>query len=359
MESSSNHTSFFKDLFVLELASVLAGPSAGLFFAECGAHVLKVEAPGIGDLTRTWKTPGETGTISAYYASVNHGKESVQLDLREDEKRKDLQELLAKADVVLLNYRQDVAERFRLSPKQLREDFPRLVIGQVDGWMNPEDQRPAFDIVLQAESGYLLMTGSERDIARLPVAFIDLLAGHQLKEGLLMALMHRMQTGEGSIVRVSLQESAIGALINQASNFLMLGKEAKRMGTLHPNIAPYGEVFTGSDQRMFVLAVGQAKQFAQLCDVISHPALSRDERFSSNEKRLENREKLFQILAAHFRLKPCDYWMQAFKEAGVPAGALRSLSEVFKNEGSDLLQHEIRENTTARSVRSVNFTWKA
>ncbi len=196
MEKSLHHQ-FFNDLVVVELASVLAGPSVGLFFVECGARVIKIEHPESGDVTRSWKVEGETNTVSAYYASVNAGKEVLRLDLSKHDSKAQLADLLQIADVVLMNFRQESAKKLGLSIEELQSEYPSLIIGQIDAF-NTDSNRAAYDIVLQAEAGYLSMCGSKNSPARLPVAFIDILAGHQLKEGVLVALIKRMKTGNGS-----------------------------------------------------------------------------------------------------------------------------------------------------------------
>ena len=296
-DSSFDVNTYFKDLLVIELASVLAGPSAGLFFAECGARVIKIEnAKSKGDVTRSWLNSNENSVnISAYFASVNQGKELMLLNLDDEADLIALEHLLQKADVVISNFKSSSAKRWNLEAKQLRKRFPKLIIGQIDAFAEG-DPRVAYDIVLQAEAGYLSMNGSPDFPARLPVALIDILAGHQLKEGLLLALMNRFKTETGAIVRVNLFETAIGALANQASNYLMSGLIPQAQGTLHPNIAPYGEWFLSADNKPLVLAIGSDVQFNKLLECLSLIELIGDLRFVSNEARLKNRTALAEIL---------------------------------------------------------------
>ena len=251
------------DLLVIETAAVLAGPAVGMHFAELGARVIKIENKRSGgDVTRKWKLPQEdpASPVSAYFSSVNWGKEHLFLDLKDPADRARFDALMAQADVLITNHLDSDAEKLGLARSRLRAINPRLVHGHIKGFAD-QPQRPAFDVVLQAETGYISMTGTDGDhLAKLPIALIDTLAAHQLKEGILLALWKREKTGKGMYVEVSLEEAALAGLINQASNRLMTGAVARPLGTLHPNIAPYGETFLCSDGNRIILAVGSDGQ---------------------------------------------------------------------------------------------------
>lgn len=356
IDSSLSHNTFFKDLLVIELASVLAGPSAGLFFVECGARVIKIEnAQSNGDVSRNWLNSKETGEqISAYYASVNQGKELKMFDLEIASDLNELEELLKQADIVISNFKTSSAKRWNLEVGQLHKRFPSLIIGQLDAFAEG-DNRVAYDIVLQAETGYLSMTGFMDNPARLPVPMIDLLAGHQLKEGLLMALMNRYKTGNGSIVRVNLFETAIGALANQASNYLMSNLVPKAQGTLHPNIAPYGDWFLCADNKPLVLAIGSDVQFNKLLVCLDLSNLIDDERFCTNQNRLKNRTELAGILNAAIKKQDRAVWLKHFEQKQIPCGALLEIEEVFQGKAAQYIQESIIENTPTRAVKTVNF----
>ena len=355
-QSSSLQNNFFKDLLVIELASVLAGPSAGLFFVECGARVIKIEnAKSNGDVTRNWLNSKETpGQVSAYFASVNQGKELKMLDLELASDLKQLEELFKQADIVISNFKTSSAKRWNIEVRQLHDRFPKLIIGQLDAFVE-DDSRVAYDIVLQAETGYLSMTGFPDNPARLPVPMIDILAGHQLKEGLLMALMNRSKTGNGAIVRVNLFETAIGALANQASNYLMSGVIPKAQGTLHPNIAPYGDCFVCADDKALVLAIGSDVQFNKLLDCLNLQDLIDDKRFFSNHDRLKNRNELAGILNSAIKKQERSFWLKLFEQNQLPCGAILNLEEVFQGKASQYIQESIIENTPTRTVKTVNF----
>jgi crotonobetainyl-CoA:carnitine CoA-transferase CaiB-like acyl-CoA transferase len=320
------------DLLVLETAAVLAGPSVGMHFAELGARVIKLENKRSGgDVTRKWKLPIEdpAAPLSAYFSSVNWGKEHRLLDLKDPMDRATFDELLVKADVLVTNHLAGDGPKLGLTRERLHTLNPRLVHGHIKGFADQGD-RPAYDVVLQAETGYISMTGTDNDhLAKLPIALIDVLAAHQLKEGILLALWQREKYGKGAYVEVSLEEAALAGLINQASNNLMTGAVATPMGTLHPNIAPYGELFTSSDGGRIILAVGSNAQFQGLCKVLETPELATDVRFATNSERVRNRKALAHELSGPIGGSPRDVLLSELEQAGVPAGAVLRMDEVL------------------------------
>lgn len=317
---------------VIETASVLAGPAVGMFFSELGARVIKLEnAKTGGDVTRKWKLPKEdpSSSVSAYFSSVNSGKEHRLVDLASTDGRAILDELVAKADVVITNNLAGDAEKLGLRPERLRALNPTIIHGHVRGYAD-DPSRPAYDVVLQAETGYISMTGSDPEhLAKLPIAMIDILAAHQLKEGLLLALLHRARTGKGAYVEVSLEEAALAGLINQASNWLMAKHVAQPIGTLHPNIAPYGELFTCADGSRIVLAVGSNVQFKALCSVLDLSDLVHDQHFSSNAKRVTNRNVLAQLLTPAIARQDRMALLGQLTNAQVPAGGVNTVDQAL------------------------------
>jgi crotonobetainyl-CoA:carnitine CoA-transferase CaiB-like acyl-CoA transferase len=334
MNTTSEQSLPLRGIKVIETASVLAGPAVGMFFAELGAHVIKLEnAKAGGDVTRKWKLPNEDpkSSISAYFSSVNYGKEHRYVDLGSAEGRVMLDELVAQTDVIITNHLAGDAEKLGLQRERLRSLNPTIIHGHVRGYAE-DPSRPAYDVVLQAEIGYIGMTGTNADqLAKLPVAMIDILAAHQLKEGLLLALLQRERTGKGAYVEVSLEEAAFTGLINQASNWLMAKQVAKPIGTLHPNIAPYGELFTCADGNRLVLAVGSNEQFKALCGVLDLSDLVHDQHFSSNAKRVSNRNVLAQLLAPAIGGSDREMLLDKFANAQVPAGAVNTLDQALSS----------------------------
>ena len=322
----------FENLVVLELASVLAGPSVGMFFAELGATVIKVENPvTAGDITRSWKIEGENPIldISAYFSAVNWGKRSIALNLDTVEDKKTVFQLIKRAGIVLVSFKPGDAEKFGMDYDSIERLNPGIIYGEITGY-GQNDTRTAFDAVLQAETGFMFMNGTvESGPVKMPVALIDILAGHQLKEGLLLALLKKEKTGKGSRVSVSLFDSAIASLANQAANWLVAGAVPKRMGSSHPNIAPYGDYFTTNDGKFLLLAVGNDRQFLDLCIVLSIPELSVSKDFLTNSLRVHNREKLKNILADAIQKIDIDNLLEKLHSKKVPSAEILNLEQVF------------------------------
>ncbi|MCB9080872.1 MAG: CoA transferase [Lewinellaceae bacterium] len=355
----------FAGITIIELASVLAGPAVGMFFAELGARVIKIENRKTGgDVTRRWKLPTEDpqGEFSAYYASVNYGKEVLLVDLADPEDRAWLDSLLMTADVVLSNFRPAAAQRLGLDFASLHQRFPRLIQGEITGFGDDDPDRPAFDMVLQAEAGFLYMCGEPgRNPVKMPVALIDLMAAHQLKEGLLLALWEREKTGLGSRVHCSLLAAALASLANQATNWLMGATIPQPMGSCHPNIAPYGDIYRCADGKSLVLAIGTEAHFRCLCQVLELEKLILDTRFTRNAERVRYRDALNALLAPAIVAWERDVLMTRLNDVGVPAGAVRNMAEVLSLPGAErsLLIYTLPDGTPARCLRTVAFDWES
>ena len=321
------------DLKVLELSSVLAGPAVGMFFSELGAEVTKVENKKAGgDITRKWKLPEESNpTSSAYYHSVNWAKKVVFLDYKLEEDMKVVLDLIESSDIVITNFKKGDDEKFGLSYEKVKEINPSILYASINGY-GRSSNRSAFDVVLQAETGYISMTGSNKgELAKMPVAFIDLLAAHQLKEGLLTAIIENIKPAH---ISVSLYDTAIASLANQASNYLNVGHIPKPLGTAHPNIAPYGDIFKTADGRKIVLAVGNDKQFNQLIEVLD---LEPQKTFESNSKRVNYRSELILFLEPAISSRNSIDLLREFQERGIPCGGVYDLKEVFEQERANSL----------------------
>ncbi|GJM31343.1 MAG: CoA transferase [Saprospiraceae bacterium] len=352
--------SFFSDLKVMELASVLAGPAVGQFFAELGAEVIKVENKTTnGDITRRWKLPGEPpkATESAYYCSVNWGKKVHLLDLSQESDREQVYKWIRETDIVISNFKLSSAQRMGLDYESLYTKNPRLIYAQLTAFGETES-RTAFDVVLQAEAGFLYMSGEAgRPPVKMPVALIDLLAAHQLKEGILLALMQRMKTGKGSYVSTSLLASALSSLANQATNWLMGAHIPQPMGSQHPNIAPYGDIFYTLDQKPIVLAAGTEKQFVELCKCLKINNLIDDARFKRNVDRVKNRQALIDLLSQAIQQETRDELMEKLHQNSVPAGSIRNMQEVFEMPmaKSMILREQLDDGRTSQCVKTVAF----
>lgn len=317
---------------VIELASVLAGPSVGQFFAELGAEVIKIESPkNGGDVTRTWKLAGEqTDDRSAYFCAVNWGKKSLALNLSKPEAKEVLKRLIVSSDIVIASYKPGDAEKLGVDYPILVSQNSRLIYGQVTGYGSEED-RVGYDAVIQAESGFMSLNGEAGGPPlKMPVAIMDILAAHHLKEALLLALLKRERTGEGSFVEVSLIQAAISSLANQATNWLVGGKLPERQGSAHPNIAPYGDVFDTADKKKLLLAIGNDRQFCDLCHVLELHELAGDEEFKSNHNRVQNRSKLLRLLQQRISQLKADDLLSHIHNKKIPAGVIQNVKEVFE-----------------------------
>jgi crotonobetainyl-CoA:carnitine CoA-transferase CaiB-like acyl-CoA transferase len=323
----------FKDLKVIELAGVLAGPSVGFFFAELGAKVIKIENPKTkGDVTRSWKLKSEDpqDDTSSYFWSVNALKEIIFLDLSVEKDLGRFYELIKDCDIVITNYKYGDDEKLKVDYKTLSAIHPRLIYASVNGF-GSDSPRTAYDLILQAESGFMHMNGEPGSKpVKMPVALIDLLAAHQLKEAILIALLKRHENSKGSHVSVSLFQSAVASLANQATNWLIGGLVAQPMGSLHPNIAPYGEIFETKDKQLVTFAIGSNKQFAALCELIRYPALCKDKSFATNQLRVKNRSQLYSIIYDYIRKFSFKELFDLCIEKEIPLGKIRNMKEVFE-----------------------------
>ena len=321
----------FAGLRVLELATVLAGPQVGQFFAELGAEVLKVEAPA-GDVTRTWRTPGDdpSSSVSAYFAASNWGKTSLVLDLTEPDAEAKLHQLVTQADVLVASFKPGAAEQLGAGPTPLRALNPRLIYAHLTGY-GPASTRVGYDAVLQAETGFMHLNAASLNDPpqKMPVAFIDLLAAHQLKEGILTALYQREKTGQGALIEVSLHDSALASLANQGATWLTTGHDPVPLGSGHPGIVPYGTVYRAADGQRLVLAVGTDAQFQQLCLVLQRPHWARELRFATNPARVRHRQALEELLLVRIAELNGAALLHELARLGVPAGAVRSVGEAL------------------------------
>lgn len=350
---------FFKGLNVIELAGVLAGPSAGVFFAELGANVIKIENPKTGgDVTRTWKLPTENKqqSNSAYYCSVNAGKKILFLDITEKRALGHLYSLVKKADIIITNYKAGDDKKLKVDYTTLKKINPKLIYASVTGF-GSKSKRTAYDLILQAESGFMFMNGEKGAVPlKMPVALIDVIAGHHLKEAILLALLKKELTKKGSHISVSLFDSALASLVNQATNWLVGKTIPQAQGSLHPNIAPYGELFQTKDKQLVTFAIGSDRQFQKLCELSGVPSLGKQENFSSNQSRVKHRGKLYALLKEPIKKIIFKDLYEKCLAAEVPIGKIRNLKEVFElPEAKQMLMKGQVEGKQKKIVKSVAF----
>ncbi|WP_230533910.1 CaiB/BaiF CoA transferase family protein [Microvirga roseola] len=315
---------------VLDLSRVLAGPWCTQTLADLGADVWKIEEPARGDDTRSWMPP-EIGGESTYFMCCNRSKMSVALDLKTPEGQEVVRRLAAKADIVVENFRKGALERFGLGYEQLVAINPRLIYCSISGYgrTGSRAEEAGYDFAIQAESGLMAITG-EPDGAAMKhgIAITDVVTGMNATQAILAALLARGKTGRGQLIDISLFESAVALLANVGTGYLATGNEPKRFGNAHATVVPY-QIFDTADG-VLALAVGNDQQFRNLCiKVLERPGLWDDERYRKNRDRVFNRSTLIPALAEVFRTRRTAEWIGALKRAGVPAGQVRNVSQVF------------------------------
>jgi crotonobetainyl-CoA:carnitine CoA-transferase CaiB-like acyl-CoA transferase len=349
-----------KGIKVLELANVLAGPGVGMFLSELGATVIKVEnVQSCGDVTRQWKLPSEDPEtdISGYFSCVNWGKKSLAIDITHDEGLNIIYELVKQCDIILSSYKPGDAEKLRVSFPILKELNEKIIYAHVTGY-GMDNPRAGYDAIIQAESGFTYMNGEPAgNPTKMPVALMDILAAHQLKEAILLALLSRERYGGGQYIEASLMKSGVASLANQATNWLVGKSIPQRMGSDHPNIVPYGTIFRTSDNKEIVLAVGTDKQFKELCQVLKEPELADDKRYCKNFNRVVNSTELkkkLQILIGSFKR---DEILDILKGQRVPAGGVFNMEEVFSTpEAMEMIIEGETGGGSIKGVSTVAFT---
>jgi crotonobetainyl-CoA:carnitine CoA-transferase CaiB-like acyl-CoA transferase len=317
------------DVVVLDFTRVLAGPLATMLLADYGATVIKVERPGTGDDTRSWGPPHDAAGDATYFLSVNRNKHSVTLDLTDTDGLDVARRLAARADVVVENFRPGVMDRFGLDYETLAAANPGLVYCSITGFGRGEGAPlPAYDLLLQALGGLMSITGQpDSEPQKVGVALVDVIAGLFATTGIIAGLRHRDVTGEGQRIEVDLLSSLLAALANQASAYTAAGVVPRRMGNEHPSIAPYELLSTAGGD--LVVAVGNDRQFGDLCRVLGAPELAEDPRFTTNDLRVQNRHELRSLLEERLAAAPAPEWSEPLLDAGVPAGEVNDIAGAF------------------------------
>jgi len=347
-------------LKVIELASVLAGPSVGTFLAELGAEVIKVEnISTTGDVTRKWKLPKESEhtDISGYFSCVNWGKTSIALDLTQPEGLQIIYDLVKKSDIILVNYKPGDAEKLKVDYNCLKNINEKIIYAHLTGY-GLKNPRAGFDAIIQAESGFTYMNGEpDGQPVKMPVALMDLLAAHQMKESILLSLLHRELTGKGQFIEASLFEAGLASLVNQATNWLVGKSIPQRLGSDHPNIVPYGTIFKTSDSKEIVLAVGTDKQFQELTQIIGKPELANNPKFTKNYHRVINKKEINTILQEYFLKYTRDEILKLLDNKKIPAGGVFNMQEVFDLPEAKpmILKGKYKDGMEITGVRSTAF----
>ncbi|MBU3023521.1 CaiB/BaiF CoA-transferase family protein [Aestuariibacter sp. A3R04] len=328
---------------VLDLSRILAGPWSTQVLADYGAEVWKIERPQRGDDTRHWGPPyakdknGEPSEESAYYLSANRGKKSVTVDITTEAGQALIYQMVEEADILVENYKVGGLKKYGLDYTTVKQRNPAIIYCSITGFgqTGPYAQCAGYDAMIQAMGGLMSITG-EKDgepgagPQKVGVAVVDLMTGMYAVSGILAALYHRVQTGEGQHIDLALLDTQVAWLANQGSNYLVSGELPKRMGTAHPNIVPYQAMKVKDGY--ILLAVGNDDQFSRCCDILGAPEIATQPEFATNAQRVAHRHSLIPLLEALLEEQPLDVWLEKFSAAHVPCGPINTLDRVFDNE---------------------------
>ena len=314
---------------MLDLSRVLAGPLCTMMLGDMGADVIKIEKPGTGDETRRWGPPFDDRGESAYYLSVNRNKKSVAADLDLPADRQIVLDLISTADVVVDNFRRGALERRDIVPDRLLQEHTRLIWCTISGF-GADSDRAGYDLVVQAESGWMSITGDpEGEPTRVGVALADIIAGKDAAIAILAALAAR-QSGEMSRhIFISLAHSATAALINVAQNSLVTGQDATRWGNQHPNLVPY-QSFRTAD-RPLIIAIGTDAQWIQCVEALGLSELANDPTLETNAGRIAERRKIVDVMSKRLGQRPAREWLALLNERAVPCGLVNSVLEALSS----------------------------
>jgi crotonobetainyl-CoA:carnitine CoA-transferase CaiB-like acyl-CoA transferase len=311
---------------VLDLTRVLSGPYCTMLLADLGARVIKIEQPRKGDDTRGWGPPFQSGE-SAYFMSINRNKESVTLDFKQPEGRAVLDRLIARADILVENFRPGTLTKLGLDYTSLQSTHPRLIYCSISGFghTGPRRREAGYDAVMQGEGGLMSITGGgDGPPYRLGVAIADIVSGMFAAQAIMAALFARERSGRGQAVDIAMLDSVAALLTYQAGIYFATGTPPGRLGNRHPTIVPY-ETFSASDGE-FVLAVGNDDQWRRFCGVAG---LAEEERFATNRQRVLAYDDLRRVVASRLAAETRAHWIERLTAAGVPCGSVRNLHELF------------------------------
>ncbi len=338
-----------KGVKVLDLSRILAGPTCTQLLGDLGASVIKIENPATGgDDTRQWGPPyvedaeGNRSDLSAYFMSANRNKKSVAIDIASPEGQAEIKRLASHADILIENFKPGGLAKYGLDYATLSQEFPSLVYCSISGYgqTGPNSSKPGYDLMAQGYGGIMSLTGdADGAPMKVGVGIADVMCGMYASVGILAALRHRDQTGEGQQIDLALVDTQIAWLINEGVNYLTSGKVPQRRGNGHPNIVPY-EVYETSDGHV-ILAVGNDSQFRRFCDFIGRPELADDPRFATNPARLENRDDLNDVLRPALRNHDMATVIAELEARKVPVGPVQTMDQVFATKQVDARQMQI------------------
>jgi formyl-CoA transferase len=314
---------------VLDLSRILAGPYCTMLLGDLGADVIKVERPGLGDDTRQWGPPFAAGE-SAYYLCCNRNKRGITLNFKSAEGRNLAARLAESADVLVENFLPGTLDQWGLGYDTLAVRNPRLIYCSISGFgqTGPRSAEPGYDIMIQALSGVMSITGEpDGRPTKLGVAISDITAGLLASQAILASLYAREKTGRGERIDLALFDSTLSWLANVGQNYLVSGVVPGRQGTAHPNIVPY-QAFQAADESL-IIAVGNDSQFRRFCDILGRPDLAGDPRFATNAGRVEHRSELLPVLSSLIAHRPAAEWLAQLEAAEIPCGAVNTVDRAL------------------------------
>ncbi len=312
---------------VLDLSRVLAGPLCTMMLGDLGADVLKVERPENGDETRGWGPPFDDNQVSAYFLSVNRNKRSVAVNLADADGAQLVRELAGSADIVVDNFRPGALGRLGLDPDSLIQEHPHLIWCTITGF-GAESARAGYDVVVQAEAGWMAVTGEpDGEPVKAGIALADVIAGKDAAISILAALVARGRTSVGRRIVISLVHSSVAALVNVAQNVMVTGSEARRWGNAHPNLVPY-QLFAAADRPM-IIAVGSDSQWRGCARALDLPELGEAPHLRTNAGRVAHRAEVVTALGERLVMRPAAEWRERLEEQGVPSGLVCSVREAI------------------------------
>lgn len=315
---------------VLDLSRVLAGPFATMLLGDLGAEIIKIEEPGVGDETRSWGPPFISGE-SAYFMSINRNKKSMTLNLKHEKGKQIVLDIAKKSDVIIENFRPGVVERLGLDYESIRNVNPAVIYCSISGFgqTGPYRTRAAYDLILQGIGGFMGITGEQgRPPVRIGVAIADLAAGIHASFAITAAYISKLKTGLGQFIDISMLDCATSWMTYMAANYFASGKSPTRLGSQHPNIAPY-QCFEAQGSKYINVAVANDSLWRNFCVAVGSPEFLVDQRFDTNAKRVENRSVLLAFLEDLFVTKTREEWLSILNNAGIPCGPVYTMEEIF------------------------------
>ena len=350
-----------KGVKVLDLSRILAGPTCTQLLGDLGASVIKIENPATGgDDTRQWGPPyvtdadGNPSDLSAYFMSANRNKKSVAIDITTAEGQAEVRRLAAHADILIENFKPGGLAKYGLDYATLSQEFPSLVYCSISGYgqTGPNAAKPGYDLMAQGYGGIMSLTGDPQGAPmKVGVGIADVMCGMYATVGILAALRHRDQTGEGQQIDLALVDAQIAWLINEGVNYLTSGNVPQRRGNGHPNIVPY-DVYETADGHV-ILAVGNDSQFKRFCGFIGHPELADDPRFATNPARLEHRDALNAVLRPAVKTYDTATVISELEKLKVPVGPVQTLDQVFDTDQVAARQMQIAMEAAPNAVNLI------